>query len=183
MLRVRCWEYRQLSSICRLTRPSRPDKARRLGYKAKQGVVVYRTRVRRGGRKKPVPKGIVYGKPVHQGITKLKPKRNSQARAEEKVGRKCGGLRVLNSYWVNEDSSYKYFEIILVDPQHAAIRNDARMNWICNPQHKHRELRGLTSAGKKHRGLRAKGHLGHKRRPSERAVLKKNNATRLRRYR
>ena len=183
MLRVRCWEYRQLSSICRLTRPSRPDKARRLGYKAKQGVVVYRTRVRRGGRKKPVPKGIVYGKPVHQGITKLKPKRNSQARAEEKVGRKCGGLRVLNSYWVNEDSSYKYFEVILVDPQHAAIRNDARMNWICNPQHKHRELRGLTSAGKKHRGLRAKGHLGHKRRPSERAVLKKNNAVRFRRYR
>merc|ERR1711943_78782 len=163
LLRVRCWEYRQLSSICRLTRPSRPDKARRLGYKAKQGVVVYRTRVRRGGRKKPVPKGIVYGKPVHQGITKLKPKRNAQARAEEKVGRKCGGLRVLNSYWVNVDSTYKYFEVILVDPQHAAIRNDARMNWICNPQHKHRELRGLTSAGKKHRGLKAKGHLGHKR--------------------
>merc|ERR1712216_668328 len=29
LLRVRCWEYRQLSSICRLTRPSRPDKARK----------------------------------------------------------------------------------------------------------------------------------------------------------
>mmetsp|Transcript_12089 Transcript_12089/g.22694 ORF Transcript_12089/g.22694 Transcript_12089/m.22694 type:complete len:205 (-) Transcript_12089:167-781(-) len=183
LLRVRCWEYRQLSSICRLTRPTRPDKARRMGYKAKQGVVVYRTRVRRGGRKKQVPKGIVYGKPVTQGITKLKPKRNAQARAEEKVGRKCGGLRVLNSYWVNEDSTYKYFEVILIDPQHPAIRNDARMNWICNPTHKHRELRGLTSAGKKHRGLKAKGHLGHKRRPSERAVLKKNNAVRLRRYR
>merc|ERR1711920_16746 len=183
LLRVRCWEYRQLSSICRLTRPSRPDKARRLGYKAEQGVVVYRTRVRRGGRKKPVPKGIVYGKPVHQGITKLKPKRNAQARAEEKVGRKCGGLRVLNSYWVNEDSSYKYFEVILIDPAHPAIRNDPKMNWICNPTHKHRELRGLTSAGKKHRGLRAKGHLGHKQRPSERAVLKRNNQVKLRRYR
>lgn len=34
--RVRCWEYRQQSSIVRLTRPTRPDKARRLGYKAKQ---------------------------------------------------------------------------------------------------------------------------------------------------
>merc|ERR1711934_1166303 len=183
LLRVRCWEYRQLSSICRLTRPSRPDKARRLGYKAKQGVVVYRTRVRRGGRKKPVSKGIVYGKPVHQGITALKPKRNAQSRAEEKVGRKCGGLRVLNSYWINEDSSYKYFEVILVDPQHAAIRNDPKFNWICNAVHKHRELRGMTSAGKKHRGLRAKGHLGHKQRPSERAVLKKNNQVKLRRYR
>jgi len=54
--RVRCWEYRQLPSITRLTQPSRPDKARRMGYKAKQGYVVYRVRVRRGGRKKPVSK-------------------------------------------------------------------------------------------------------------------------------
>mmetsp|Transcript_3434 Transcript_3434/g.8506 ORF Transcript_3434/g.8506 Transcript_3434/m.8506 type:complete len:205 (-) Transcript_3434:131-745(-) len=183
LLRVRAWEYRQGKKVQKVARPTRTDKAHKLGYKAKQGVVVYRARVRRGGRKKPVSKGIVYGKPVTQGITKLKPKRNAQARAEEKVGRKCGGLRVLNSYWVNEDSSYKYFEVICVDPQHNAIRNDARMNWICNPQHKHRELRGLTSAGKKHRGLKAKGHLGHKRRPSERAVLKKNNQVKLRRYR
>lgn len=36
LLRVRCWEYRQLPSIVRVTRPTRPDKARRLGYKAKQ---------------------------------------------------------------------------------------------------------------------------------------------------
>ena len=54
----RCWEYRQLNVIHRASRPSRPDKARRLGYKAKQGYVVYRIRVRRGNRKKPVPKGV-----------------------------------------------------------------------------------------------------------------------------
>ena len=53
LLRVRCWEARQLPGIVRLQRPSRPDKARRLGYKAKQGFCVYRVRVRRGGRKKP----------------------------------------------------------------------------------------------------------------------------------
>lgn len=46
--------------------------------------------------------GIVYGKPVHQGVTQLKPTRNLQNIAEERVGRKCGGLRVLNSYWVNQ---------------------------------------------------------------------------------
>ncbi|KAF0891854.1 hypothetical protein E2562_011255 [Oryza meyeriana var. granulata] len=34
--RVRCWEYRQQPAIVRLTRPTRPDKAHRLGYKAKQ---------------------------------------------------------------------------------------------------------------------------------------------------
>jgi large subunit ribosomal protein L15e len=50
-----------LNVIHRASRPSRPDKARRLGYKAKQGYVIYRVRVRRGGRKRPVPKGATYG--------------------------------------------------------------------------------------------------------------------------
>jgi large subunit ribosomal protein L15e len=58
VLRMRTWEYRQLSSIHRCSRSSRPDKARRLGYKRKQGYLIYRVRVRRGGRKRPVPKGI-----------------------------------------------------------------------------------------------------------------------------
>ncbi|CAD5317949.1 unnamed protein product [Arabidopsis thaliana] len=33
----------------------------------------------------------------------------------ERADRKLGGLRVVNSYWLNEDSTYKYYEIILVD--------------------------------------------------------------------
>jgi large subunit ribosomal protein L15e len=33
ILRVRCWQFRQLSAIHRAPRPTRPDKARRLGYK------------------------------------------------------------------------------------------------------------------------------------------------------
>jgi large subunit ribosomal protein L15e len=67
-----------------------------------QGFVIYRARVRRGGRKRPVSKGIVYGKPKHQGITQLKYQVNKRSTAEERVGRKCGGLRVLNSYWINQ---------------------------------------------------------------------------------
>lgn len=35
LLRVRCWEYRQLNVCHRASRPSRPDKARRLGYKVR----------------------------------------------------------------------------------------------------------------------------------------------------
>ena len=37
--KVRCWELRQQNVIHRASRPSRPDKARRLGYKAKQGAL------------------------------------------------------------------------------------------------------------------------------------------------
>lgn len=121
LLRIRCWEYRQLNVIHRASRPSRPDKARRLGYKAKQGYVIYRVRVRRGNRKKPVPKGATYGKPVRQGVNHLKFQRGLRAIAEERVGRRCGNLRVLNSYWINQDGVYKYYEVILVDPNHKAV--------------------------------------------------------------
>lgn len=69
-------------------------------------------------------------------------------------------------------------------PEHCTtMPQDARINWIANPVHKHRELRGLTSAGKKYRGLTGKGHLHTKNRPSRRAVWKKNNRVSLRRYR
>ena len=41
IMRVRTWEYRQLPVIHKCQRPSRPEKARRVGYKAKQGYVIY----------------------------------------------------------------------------------------------------------------------------------------------
>merc|ERR1711879_417891 len=178
--RVRCWNYRQLNVIHRATRPSRPDKARRLGYKAKQGFVVYRVRVRRGNRKKQVAKGATFGKPTNQGVNQLKFQRSLRSVAEERVARRCGNLRVLNSYWINQDGVYKYYEVILVDPSHKAIRRDPRINWIANAVHKHREARGLTSIGKQNRGL-GKGHLRNK---SEwRKTWKKHNTLSLRRYR
>ena len=149
VLRIRAWEYRQLPRVCRVSHSTRPDKARKLGMKAKQGYVVYRVAVRRGGRKRPNPKGIVYGKPKHQGINQLKNTRNLQSIGECRVGRVCNNLRVLNSYWVNQDATYKYYEVILVDPNHPAIRNDPSINWIVSPVHKHRECRGLTAAGRR----------------------------------
>ncbi|PWN44842.1 putative RPL15A 60S large subunit ribosomal protein L15.e [Ceraceosorus guamensis] len=184
LLRVRCWEYRQLPVIHRCSRPSRPDKARRLGYKAKQGYVIYRIRVRRGNRKKPAPKGATYGKPVHQGVNHLKYQRSLRSTAEERVGRKCGNLRILNSYWVNADGVYKYFEIIAVDPSHKAIRRDARINWIVNPVHKRREARGLTATGKKSRGHLGKGHrFNHTKHGGKNSTIRKRDTLQLRRYR
>ncbi|CAG1959184.1 unnamed protein product [Fusarium graminearum] len=182
LLRVRCWELRQLNVIHRASRPSRLDKARRLGYKAKQGYVIYRVRVRRGGRKRPAPKGATYGKPTNQGINQLKYQRSLKATAEERVGRRCANLRVLNSYWINQDSTYKYYEVILVDPQHKAIRIDPRINWIVNPVHKHREARGLTATGKKSRGLN-KGHRYNKTKAGRRKTWKRHNTLSLWRYR
>lgn len=181
--RLRTWEYRQLPTVHRAVTLSRPDKARRLGFKAKQGFAVFRTRVRRGGRKKKNSKGIVYGKPVNQGINKMKPARSLKSFAEERVGRRASNMRVLNSYWVGEDATYKYFEVITVDPSHTSIRGDPRINWIVSSKHKHRELRGLTAAGRKARGLQGKGVKNNRFSPSRRAVWKKNNTLSLKRYR
>lgn len=183
LLRVRTWEYRQLPAVHRASRPSRPDKARRLGYKAKQGYVIYRVRVKRGSRKRKVAKGICYGKPSTSGVTAIKASRNLRSVAEERAGRKLGSLRVLNSYWVCQDASHKFFEIVMVDPMHKTIRNDSRINWICNPTHKHRELRGMTSAGRKARGLHRRGKAALKVRPSRRGNWKKRQLLSLRRYR
>lgn len=183
LLRTRCWEYRNQPVITRVNRPTRPDKARRLGFKAKQGYVVYRTRIRRGGRKKTVHRGIVHGKPSSQGVNQHNPKRSHRGLAEQRVGRRCPNLRVLNSYWVNQDGTYIYFEVLLVDPQHKAIRRDPRINWICDPVHTHREARGLTAAGKKSRGLGRKGNRSTHKRPSKAAAYKKHSKLSLLRYR
>eukprot|EP00030_Apusomonadida_sp_AF-17_P000417 a174493_16549.p1 GENE.a174493_16549~~a174493_16549.p1 ORF type:complete len:214 (+),score=69.28 a174493_16549:30-644(+) len=183
LMRVRCWEYRQLPSIHRLTRPTRVDKARRLGFKATQGFCVYRVRIVRGDRKVPVRKGHVWSKPKNHGVMKIKSVRSLRARAEERVGRRCAGLRVLNSYWVNSDSQYSYYEVIMVDPAHKAIRRNPRINWICDPVHRSRENRGLTGAGRKSRGMLSKGHGAHHIRPSRRAMWKRINKQEFHRYR
>merc|ERR1712048_608009 len=140
VMRVRCWEYRQLATIHKASKPSRLDKARAVGFKQKQGYAVYRVRIRRGGRKRAVGKGIVYGKPVHQGIRKLKKTRSHRSVAEEKVGRHCSNMRVLNSYWVGQDAAYKFYEVVLVDPAHTAIKKDPRINWIVSEKHNNASL-------------------------------------------
>merc|ERR1712118_451957 len=105
------------------------------------------------------------GKPGHHGVKKQKATRNLKSNAEERVGRKMGELRVLNSYWVCNDAAHVWYECIMVDPYHKAIRDDPRINWICSNVHKHRELRGLTSAGRQGRGLRVTGKGASKLRP------------------
>merc|ERR1712076_262919 len=181
LFRIRCWQLRHLAAIHRASRPTRPEKARRLGYKAKQGYVVYRIRIRRGGRKKPGPNGKTMGKPVHMGVF-VKFARRLQSVAEERVGRHCGGLRVLNSYWIGEDSTYKYSEVILMDPQHNAIRNNPKHQWVTAGVQKHRELRGLTSQGKRSRGV-GKGMRYKTQGGSPHASWKRRNTLALRRFR
>lgn len=147
--------WRQENVITRIDRPTRLDRARSLGYRAKKGFVLARIRIRRGGRRKSRPKAG--RKPKRMGVTKITPSKSIQRMAEERVAKKYPNLEVLNSYWVWEDGKFKFFEVILVDPQSPSIVNDKKINWICEKQHTSRALRGLTSAGTKGRGLSKKG--------------------------
>lgn len=168
LLRQRLMIWRKQKAVTRIEKPTRLDRARKLGYKAKQGFVVVRVRVRRGGLRKARPRAG--RRPKRMGVKKYKPAKSLKLIAEERAARKFPNLEVLNSYWVGEDGRYKWFEVILIDPHHPVIQSDPRINWICQKQHKGRVFRGLTSAGKKVRGLRRKGRGAEKMRPSRKAA-------------
>ena len=157
-------QWNKEDSFVRVERPTRIDKARQLGYKAKKGYVLVRARINRGGRSKQRFKAGRRAK--RMGLKKITPKKSLRWIAEERVARKYPNLEVLNSYWVGETGKHKYFEVILVDPHHPQIKNDSRINWICEKHQKRRAHRGLTGAGKRSRGLLNKGTGAEKLRPS-----------------
>ena len=159
--------WRTEDAVTRVERPTRIDRARKYGYKAKQGFVVARARVRRGGARKQRP---VSGRgPSNMGILKITRAKSIQRIAEERTQKRFPILEVLESYWLWEDGQFKWFEVVLADPNHPAIQNDRDVSWIASPQHTRRVFRGLTPAGKKGRGLTCKGKGAEKLRPSRRA--------------
>ena len=163
----RLYKWRREQVATRVERPTRLDRARALGYKAKQGYVIVRTRVRRGSlRKKRFRMGA---KPSGMGVEKITASKSIQRIAEERVSKQYPNMEVLNSYWVGEDGRHKYYEIILVDPNHPVIKADPKISWIGAPGNRNRVFRGKTSAGQRGRGLHNKGKGTEKTRPSLRA--------------
>ncbi|MFH0829777.1 MAG: 50S ribosomal protein L15e [Candidatus Aenigmatarchaeota archaeon] len=154
ILRQRMIDWRKEPSILRIEHPSRLDRAHALGYKAKQGFVLARVHIGKGTSKREVPSG---GRKPAFGQYAMPPDQNLQHIAEMRVGKAFPNLEVINSYYVAEDGRDQWFEVILVDPNHPAIKSDRTTKWVCNPANRGRVFRGLTSAGKAHRGLRFHG--------------------------
>jgi large subunit ribosomal protein L15e len=167
LMRQRLIAWRRQHTITRIDKPTRLDRARKLGYKAKQGFVVVRARVRRGGLRKQRPRSG--RRPKRMGVKKFKPSKSLRLIAEERTAKKFPNLEVLNSYWVGADGRSKWFEVILVDPDHPVIKADTNVGWICQKQHRGRVFRSLTSSGKKVRSLRRRGRGAEKFRPSNKA--------------
>lgn len=162
-------KWRKEPVTVRVERPTRLDRARNLGYKAKEGFVIVRQRVSRGGRKREMIKAG--RRPKHNRALKIL-NINYQQVAEQRANAKYKNCEVLNSYYVAKDGQNYWYEIILVDTANPNIVKDKDINWICSNKQKGRVLRGLTSSGRKGRGLRHKGTGAEKVRSSRNAVTK-----------
>ena len=125
-LRERVVGWRKQNAITRIDRPSRIDRARRLGYKAKQGIVVVRMRVGTGGMRKQRPTGG--RRPKHLGVTRIKSDDNMRTVAERRVLERYPNMKLLGSYYIYKDGKHYWFEVILADPSHPRIAQDKELN-------------------------------------------------------
>ncbi|NYT16895.1 MAG: 50S ribosomal protein L15e [Methanomicrobiales archaeon] len=163
--RMQVW--RREGSVVRVEHPTRIDRARNLGYKAKQGIAVVRVKIRRGGRRKS--RYVRARRSIRMGKNRITPAKSLQRMAEERASVKYPNMEVLNSYWVGQDGKQKWFEVILVDTHHPAILSDKQLAWIGKSTSRGRAERGKTSAGRKGRGMMTRGKGTEKTRPSIRS--------------
>ncbi len=164
LMKQRLIQWRKDPATLKINHPTRIDRARSLGYKAKQGIIVVRQRVQRGGHRKPFPSG---GRRSKKYTTRKSLMVNYQTIAEQRAVKSHPNCEVLNSYEVARDGNHAWYEVILVDKSSPVVRADPNLRWI---MHQHgRPYRGLTSAAKKSRGLRRKGLGAEHLRPSRQA--------------
>lgn len=124
-LKSKAIAWRREPVLHKIPKPSRLDRARRLGYKAKQGIVIVRARVGRGGMRKQRP--VSGRRPKHIGVVRIKQDISMRRVAERRVGEKFPNLEVLGSYFLHKDGMNIWYEVILVDPSHPAISKDREM--------------------------------------------------------
>lgn len=162
--KARLIEWNKTAPVIRVEKPTNLARAREIGYKAKTGFVAVRVRVRKGRRKREQPQNG--RKPSKSGHFFSRSK-SLQWIAEERAAKSFKNLEVLNSYWLGATGDTKYFEVIMIDANTPTIKSDKTISWILN--HRGRVERGLTSVGKKNRGLKTakgKGKGSERSRPS-----------------
>ena len=125
-IRERIVKWRKQNAVTRIDKPSRIQRARRLGYKAKQGIIVVRMRVGTGGMRKQRPTSG--RRPKHLGVTRIKADDNMKTVAERRVLERYPNMKLLGSYYIYKDGKHYWFEVILADPEHPRIAQDKELN-------------------------------------------------------
>ncbi|HJM14109.1 MAG TPA: 50S ribosomal protein L15e [Candidatus Nitrosopelagicus sp.] len=124
-LRSRVILWRKQDAVTRIEKPSRILRARRLGYKAKQGIIVVRMRVGTGGMRRKRPTGG--RRPKHLGVTRIKAAVNMKQVADRRVLERYPNMSLLGSYFIYKDGMHYWFEVILADPSHPRIVKDKEL--------------------------------------------------------
>jgi len=124
-IRERIVGWRKENAITRIDKPSRLQRARRLGYKAKQGIVVVRMRVGTGGMRKQRPTGG--RRPKHLGVLRIKADDNMKTVSERRALERYPNLKLLGSYFIYKDGMHYWFEVIMADPSHPRIVQDKEL--------------------------------------------------------
>ena len=124
-LRDRVISWRKQDAVTRIEKPSRSLRARRLGYKAKQGIIVIRMRVGTGGMRRKRPTGG--RRPKHLGVTRIKAAVNMKQVADRRVLERYPNMALLGSYFIYKDGMHYWFEVILADPSHPRIIKDKEL--------------------------------------------------------
>ena len=124
-LRDRVITWRKQDAVTRIEKPSRILRARRLGYKAKQGIIVVRMRVGTGGMRKKRPTGG--RRPKHLGVTRIKAAVNMKQVAERRVLERYPNMALLGSYFIYKDGMHYWYEVILADKSHPRITKDKEL--------------------------------------------------------
>ena len=124
-LRDRVITWRKQDAVTRIEKPSRILRARRLGYKAKQGIIVVRMRVGTGGMRKKRPTGG--RRPKHLGVTRIKAAVNMKQVAERRVLERYPNMSLLGSYFIYKDGMHYWYEVILADASHPRIKKDKEL--------------------------------------------------------
>ncbi|MEK6971920.1 MAG: 50S ribosomal protein L15e [Thermoproteota archaeon] len=124
-LRDRATIWRKQNAIIRIDKPTRIQRARRLGYKAKQGIVVVRMRVGTGGMRKQRP--VAGRRPKHLGVVRIKADVSMKEVAEHRVLKRYPNMKLLGSYFLYKDGMHYWFEVILADLSHARISKDKEL--------------------------------------------------------
>ena len=124
-LRAKAIQWRKETAVTRIDKPTRLQRARRLGYKAKQGIVVVRMRVGVGGMRKQRPRGG--RRPKHLGVVRIKADVSMKQVAERRILQRYPNMKLLGSYFLYKDGMHIWFEIILADPDHPRISKDKEL--------------------------------------------------------
>lgn len=111
--KARLIAWRKQPTVVRTANPTNPLRARTLGYKAKQGYVVVRVKVPRGKRKRGRPN---MGRKPAKNRKRENPGKSWGWFSELKAQKHFKNLEPVNHYWVGEDGSHAYYEVILRDP-------------------------------------------------------------------